>query len=89
MTITPIALRDWCCLSTCVRGTIPQDCVLIGSFAVCKSCLIDLGEGVDPEDLAEAEEELRLANTRIDLREEELEKLKAQTRLEQKEVSSD
>lgn len=80
MTITPIASRGWCCLSTCVRGTIPQDCILIGAFPICKPCLIDLGEGVEPDELEKVEEKLRLANTQIDMREEEIEKLKESVR---------
>lgn len=89
MTTTPIASRGWCCLSTCVQGPVAQDCVRFGPFAVCVVCLIDLGGGSGAEELETAEEVLEERNTRIDVLEEELEKLKAKIQLEQKEVSSD
>lgn len=76
MITTPIVSRGWCDLSTCTRGPVTSDCVRFGTVTVCASCLIDLGGGVEQDELTKAEDALRIANDRIDVLEGELEKAK-------------
>ena len=77
MRLIPIPTRSWCDLAECPRSTIPQDCILFGSVAVCKPCLVDLGDGVEQEELARHEAASLIQDDRIDKLEEELEKARA------------
>ena len=70
MIINPSEVRSWCDLETCKLASVPQDCILLGSIVVCKPCLIDLGEGVGPIDLARLEEEITHLRDTIDKLEE-------------------
>lgn len=73
---TPIVSRGWCSLTTCTWGPVTSDCVRFGEVTVCALCLIDLGGGVERNELDNAEEELRTANDRIDVLEGRLEQKK-------------
>ena len=77
MMLIPIPSRGWCDLAECEQSSVAQDCVRFGSVTVCKPCLIDLGGGVEQEEIARHEEASLVQDDRIDKLEEELEKARA------------
>ena len=88
MTTTPILSRGWCDLAECIRSTIPQDCVRLGSVTICKPCLLELSDGVEPDELDDAERRLEGARDEIEKLEEELEKVHERARQERTKETS-
>lgn len=75
MTATAIYTRGWCELDDCPEGVALRDVTDFGSVKVCSRCLVRCGGGIEPDELARAEERIKNLEGEVEGRDLQIETL--------------